>query len=57
MSAFDFIYYYKNSDVRDIYRPYQMKVFNLRLTNKRLNDKEKNLVRVSSKRFIILLND
>lgn len=52
MLAFDFTHYYKNSDIRDIYKPCYMNISGLRCVNKRFNDKEKNLVETFSKKSV-----
>lgn len=43
--------------MENICKPYQINVSGLKLTNKGSNNKKKDLVKTSSKKSIILLND
>lgn len=42
MSAFGFVYYYKNKGMKDICKLCKMNVFSLKPTNKKLSNKEKD---------------
>lgn len=56
--TFSFVYYYyKSSDIDNIYKICWINVSGLKPTNKRFSDKEEYLFRAFSRRSMILLND
>lgn len=55
MSVFDFVYCYKSSNIRDIYRLCQKNISDLKLTNKKFSDKKEDLVEIFSKKSTTLL--
>lgn len=57
MLAFDFTHSNKSSDMKDVYKLYQMSRSGLKPINKRSNGKDKDLIKVFFKKFTTLLDD
>lgn len=58
MLAFDFVYYYyKSSDLGNIYKPCWINVSGLRPANKKFSSRKEDLIGISFRKSIILLDN
>lgn len=58
MSVFGFAhYYYKGNCIKDVYKACQISVIGLKFANNKFSNKEKNLIRLFFREFIILLDE